>query len=81
MHELVVVSATLAENMFGWARTAIAVLLWFWVISGALFGLRFFAFMLIDRRHNASPLQVASSLIPFPGQSFEEQSRHERSPE
>ena len=81
MHEILVLSATLTGNLLGWARTAVGLLLWFWVISGAIFGLRFLVFMYIDRRHSVSVLPAPPSLIPFPGQRFEDQQGPEGSRE
>jgi hypothetical protein len=64
-----------SATLYSWARTAVGILLWFWVVSGALFGLRFLAFVLLDKNTGSSALAAASSLIQFPIDRFEDNSR------
>jgi hypothetical protein len=50
-------------------------LLWFWVVSGAIFVLRFLAFVLMDRNNEASALAAVSASNPFPIDRFHEETR------
>ena len=75
MHELVAMYSSWSATLFSWARAAVGILLWFWVVSGAIFALRFLAFMLMDRNSGSSGLVAASTPIQFPADRFKEQSR------
>jgi hypothetical protein len=46
MHHLVELYLSWSGTLHIWARSAVEILLWFWVVSGAIFVLRFLAFML-----------------------------------
>ncbi len=61
MHEVIVWYSSWSATMYSWARTAVGILLWFWVVSGAIFGLRFLAFVLLDRNSQSSQLAVVST--------------------
>ncbi len=75
MHHVVLMYMSWSATLYSWARTAVGILLWFWVVSGALFGLRFLAFVLLDKNTGSSALAAASSLIQFPIDRFEDNSR------
>jgi hypothetical protein len=81
MHQLVEVYASWSATLYSWARTAIGTLLWFWVVSGAIFVLRFLAFMLMDRNRDASSLAVVSASSPYPMDSFNSETRLDSSQE
>jgi hypothetical protein len=61
MHQLVEMYVGWSAILYTWARTAVGILLWFWVISGAIFVLRFLTFMLMDRNSETSALAAASN--------------------
>lgn len=75
MHQVVELYANWSAALYGWARTAVGILLWFWVVSGAIFVLRFLAFVLMDRNREASALAAVSATNPFPIDRFNEESR------
>ncbi len=64
MHELVTMYASWSATMYSWARIAVGILLWFWVVSGAVFVLRFLAFVLMDRNSDGSALAAVSANPP-----------------
>jgi hypothetical protein len=64
MHELVTAYVSWSATLYSWARTAVGILLWFWVVSGAIFVLRFLAFVLMDRNSDGSALAGASANPP-----------------
>jgi hypothetical protein len=72
MHQLVEMYASWSATLYAWARTAVGILLWFWVVSGAIFVLRFLAFMLMDRNSETAALAAASN--PFPIDRFNNKS-------
>jgi len=73
MHQLVAMYMSWSATLYAWARTAVGILLWFWVISGAIFVLRFLAFVLRDGGSEASALTAAST--PFPVERFHDETR------
>ncbi len=73
MHHLAEMYVSWSATLYAWARTAVGILLWFWVVSGAIFVLRFLAFMLMDRNSETSALASASN--PFPIDRFNDESR------
>lgn len=75
MHQFVELYMSWSATLYSWARTAVGILLWFWVVSGALFTLRFLAFILMDRHSGSSALAAASAVSPFPIDGFEDESR------
>ncbi len=79
MHHLVELYLSWSAILYGWARTAVGILLWFWVVSGAIFVLRFLAFMLMDSNSESSAL--AAAVIPFPIDRFKDESRLNSPPE
>jgi len=81
MHQLVALYLSWSATLYAWARIAVGILLWFWVVSGAIFALRFVAFMLMNRNGGSSALAAASTPIPFPLEPFENQGRHDSSSE
>ncbi len=81
MHELVSLYLSWSGTLYVWARTAVGILLWFWVVSGALFALRFLAYMLMDRNNGGSPLVAASARMPFSIVRFRGKSRLDSSQE
>jgi hypothetical protein len=56
-------------------RTVVGIVLWFWVVSGAIFGVRFLAFVLLEKQSGSVPLATASAHMPFLMERFEEDSR------
>jgi hypothetical protein len=74
MHDLSVLLSSWSGTLYMWGRTAVGILLWFWVISGAIFALRFLAFMLMEK-NDGSQLATASAVTPFPIDRFKEDSR------
>lgn len=70
MHELFALYSSWSPVFHAWARTAVGIVLWFWVISGAIFALRFLAFVLLDGNKHSSPL-AASAVQPYPIDHFE----------
>src|SRR5271154_673351 len=67
MHELVALYSGWSGTLYSWARTIVGIVLWFWVVSGAIFALRFLAFVLLDKNSGSSRLAAAvSAPIPFP---------------
>jgi hypothetical protein len=75
MHQLVQMYVSWSATLYSWARTAVGILLWFWVVSGAIFVLRFLAFVLMDRHSDASGLATVSAANPFPIDRFHEETR------
>ena len=75
MHQIVEMSASWSATLYAWARTAVGILLWFWVVSGAIFVLRFLTFMLMDRNNDASALAAVSAPSPYPIDSFNDETR------
>jgi uncharacterized membrane protein len=75
MHQFVELYLSWSATLYSWARTAVGILLWFWVVSGALFTLRFLVFMLMDRHSGSSRLAAVSAVIPFPIDRFKDESR------
>jgi len=75
MHEIVEMYSSWSATLHSWARTAVGILLWFWVVSGAIFVLRFLAFVLMDRNSEASALAAVSASNPFPIDRFHEETR------
>jgi hypothetical protein len=73
MHQLIEIYASWSATLYNWARTAVGILLWFWVVSGAIFVLRFLAFVLMDRGSEASALAGVSASNPFPIDSFHQE--------
>ena len=71
MHEVLVSYTNLSAAVYNFARGAVGVLLWFWMISGATFGLRFLAYLLLDKESSQRPLVAAATLIPFPIERFD----------
>jgi hypothetical protein len=66
MHELFAWHSSWSATLYLWARTLVGIVLWFWVISGAIFALRFLTFVFLDKNSEAGHLAAASSPIPFP---------------
>jgi hypothetical protein len=81
MHQLMETYASWSATLYAWARTAVGTLLWFWVISGAIFVLRFLAFMLMDRNREASALAAASASNPYSMDRFNDKTRLDSSKE
>ena len=75
MHQLAELYMSWSAALYSWARIAVGTLLWFWVISGALFVLRFLAFMLMDKNTGSSALAAVSANAPFPIDRFKDQAR------
>lgn len=75
MHQIVEMYVSWSATLYTWARTAVGILLWFWVVSGALFVLRFLAFMVMDKNSEAPGLAAASASNHFPVESFSEETR------
>jgi hypothetical protein len=75
MHQLVEMYVSWSATLYAWARTAVGILLWFWVISGAIFVLRFLAFVLMDGNSEASALAAGSASTAFPVERFHEETR------
>jgi len=75
MHQLVEMYVSWSATLYSWGRTAVGILLWFWVVSGAIFVLRFLAFVLMDRNSEASALAAVSASNPFPIDRFHEETR------
>jgi uncharacterized membrane protein len=75
MHQLVEMYANWSATLYAWARTAIGILLWFWVVSGAIFVLRFLAFMLMDRNGDASTLAAVSASSRYSIDGFNDETR------
>jgi hypothetical protein len=75
MHQLIEIYASWSGTLYVWGRTAVGILLWFWVVSGAIFVLRFLAFMLMDKSGDASALAAVSASTPYPIDSFKDESR------
>jgi hypothetical protein len=81
MHELVHLYTSWSATMYSWARTAVGILLWFWVVSGAVFVLRFLAFVLMDKGSETSKFAAVSAPNPFPVDTFHESTRGDGSQE
>ena len=75
MHQLIEMYANWSATLYAWARTAVGILLWFWVVSGAIFVLRFVAFILMDKNSSASALAAFSASNPYPIDSFNDENR------
>jgi hypothetical protein len=75
VHELIAVYSSWSASLYGWARTVVGIVLWFWVVSGAIFGLRFLAFVLLENQSKSAPLAAASAHTPFVIERFKEDSR------
>ncbi len=75
MHQLIEIYASWSGTLYVWARTAVGILLWFWVVSGAIFVLRFLAFMLMDRNSEGSALAAVSVSNPYPIDRFNDENR------
>jgi hypothetical protein len=75
MHSLIETYGIWSATLYGWARIAVGILLWFWVVTGALFALRFLAFMLMDKNDEASALAGVSTSNPFPLDRFHDETR------
>jgi hypothetical protein len=76
MHQLFVWYSVWSPAIYSWARTAVGIVLWFWVLSGAVFALRFLAFVLLDKSKGRSPLAASSAVLHFPPDHFEGGSPH-----
>jgi uncharacterized membrane protein len=61
MHQLVELYVSWSSTLYSWARTAVGILLWFWVVSGAIFVFRFLTFVLMDRSNDTSALAAVSA--------------------
>ncbi len=70
MHEVVAWFASWYPALHVWARAVVGIILWFWVVSGAIFVLRFLAFVLLDKNGAPQPLAAASNLVHFPIDRF-----------
>lgn len=81
MHQLIEIYAGWSATLYAWARTAVGILLWFWVVSGAIFVLRFLTFMLMDKNNDASALAAVSASTPYPIDSFNDETRLDSSQE
>jgi hypothetical protein len=75
MHQLVELYMSWSATLYAWARTAVGILLWFWVVSGAVFVLRLLAFVLMDRGGESSALAAVSASNPFPMDRFHDDVR------
>lgn len=65
MHEVFALYSSWSVSLYGWARTLVGIVLWFWVVSGAIFGVRFLAFVLTENHSGSAPLAAGSSHVPF----------------
>ena len=79
MHGLLEWYSSWSATLYSWARTVVGIVLWFWVVSGAIFALRFLAFVLLDRNSGSSRLAAAAAPIPFPVDRIKDESGHESS--
>jgi hypothetical protein len=70
MHEVAVWFAGWYPTLLVGARAVVGIVLWFWVVSGAIFALRFSAFVLLERNAATPPLAAAPNLVPFPADRF-----------
>jgi len=77
MHQLVEMYVSWSATLYSWARTAVGILLWFWVVSGAIFVLRFLAFVLMDRSGDSSELATISASNVFHIDQFQEETRRD----
>jgi hypothetical protein len=75
MHQLIDLYQSWSATLYSWARAGVGILLWFWVVSGAIFTLRFLAFMLMDRSSGSSTFATVSAAAPFPIDRFKDNSR------
>ena len=75
MHQLVEAYVSWSATLYAWARTAVGILLWFWVVSGAIFVLRFLAFVLMDRNSKGTALAAVSVSNAFPIDRFNQENR------
>ena len=82
MHEVFAFYTNVPAIFYDLGMDAVTILLWFWVISGALFGLRFLAYFLLDRKSAPQrPLAAAATLIQFPIERFRKKHRGDESAE
>ena len=81
MHELLAWYSSWSATLYSWGRAVVGIVLWFWVVSGAIFALRFLAFVLLDRNTGSSRLAAVSAPIPFPIDRIKKKSSHESSQE
>ncbi len=75
MHELLAWYSSWSASLYVWTRTVVGIVLWFWVVSGAVFAIRFLAFVLLEKQNGSVPLATASAHPPFLMDRFEEDSR------
>jgi hypothetical protein len=75
VHELIALCSSWSASLYGWARTLIGIVLWFWVVSGAIFGVRFLAFVLTENHNGSSPLAAGSAHLPFVLERYSKGSR------
>ncbi len=74
MHELFAWYSVWSPTFYAWARTAVGIVLWFWVLSGAVFALRFLAYVILDGSKRRSPLAATSAVLHFPPDHFDSKS-------
>jgi hypothetical protein len=74
MHELLALYSGWSASLYSGARTVVGIVLWFWVVSGAIFGLRFLAFVLLEKHSGSTTLASASSSMPFTIERFKKDS-------
>ena len=75
MHELSLWYSSWSGTLYSWARTAVGIVLWFWVVSGAVFALRFVLFLFLEK-HGAARSLTPSAALPFSMDGFrQDQSR------
>jgi hypothetical protein len=65
MHHLVELYLSWSGTLHIWARSAVEILLWFWVVSGAIFVLRFLVFVLTEQ--SIGPSVLAVEVTPLKG--------------
>jgi hypothetical protein len=75
MHEVVSLYFSWSASLYVWARTVVGIVLWFWVVSGAIFGLRFLVFVLLENQNAPSALAAGSGNMPFAMKSYQEDPR------
>ena len=66
MHHIFTSHINWPVALYDIGKGAVDILLWFWMISGAVFGLRFLAYFLLDKDSGHRSLAAAHTLIPFP---------------
>jgi hypothetical protein len=74
VHELLATYSSWSSSLYVWTRTVVGIVLWFWVVSGAIFGIRFLAFVLLDKNTGSVPLATGSAHMPFLMERFKEDS-------